>query len=267
MLLLNGTSRVESALVIQCRVIYAVMLRDIRTRFFGHGLGYLIAIGWPLSHILILLIIYGVTGRTTPYGSSLALFFGAGLVPFMTFNYMSRFTMLSLMINRPLTQLPAVKTFDLMIARVILEALAACCMTAVLCLLFYIGGIDLTPRDPAEAAAAFGAALLLGAGFGCFNAILAVAIPGWVTGYVLLQITMYMASGIAFTPDQMPKGLRDILAWNPIFHGVEWMRMAYFEGYEAVALDKTYFIGWGLVSLFLALVVERVFRGRLLLGG
>ncbi len=45
----------QEALNRQGRVIYALMLRDVRTRFFGNGLGFLgLSVIWPLVHIVIL---------------------------------------------------------------------------------------------------------------------------------------------------------------------------------------------------------------------
>jgi ABC-type polysaccharide/polyol phosphate export permease len=40
------------------------MLRDIKKRFGGSELGLLIAIAWPLSHILILLVINSQLNRS-----------------------------------------------------------------------------------------------------------------------------------------------------------------------------------------------------------
>lgn len=82
----------------------------MRTRFFGDGLGFLIAIAWPRAHIGVLLAIYRGVGRATPYGDSILVFFGTGLVPFMSFSYMSRFPMLSLLHNRPLLAFPGAIT-------------------------------------------------------------------------------------------------------------------------------------------------------------
>jgi capsular polysaccharide transport system permease protein len=53
------TMAVQDVLTTQGRVLYALMLRDVRTKFFGNGLGFIaLSIFWPLVHILILLLIY-----------------------------------------------------------------------------------------------------------------------------------------------------------------------------------------------------------------
>ena len=253
-----------SLLRAQFNVIVAIMLRDIRTRFFGHGVGYLVAIGWPLTHILILIALFTVLGRTAPYGESLTVFFASGLVPFMTFMYMSRFIMLSLVLNRPLLVYPAIKVVDILLARALLEILAACCMVIVLMTFFWVLGIDFVPPDVVEASYALGAAMLLGAGFGIINGVIAMAVPTGVTGYALVTIVLYLLSGIAFVPDAMPETARYYLSFLPSLQIVEWMRAAYYEGYSTI-LDRTYAIFWGVGTIFLGLLMERLFRGHLLI--
>lgn len=248
------------------RVIWAVMLRDIRTRFFNHGLGYLLAISWPLAHILILLAFYTFLGRYSPYGDSIELFFGAALLPFMAWNYMSRFIMLSLVMNRQLLAFPAVKILDILFGRALLELLASCCMAALLVTIALAVGIDPMPADILQAALAMGAALLLGLGCGMLSAIIAMVMHGWVTIYTLIVICCYIFSGILFVPGALPSQFADILAWVPTLHLVEWMRGAYFEGYPDTLLDRGYVFGWAVATIFLGLVLERMIRGRLLGG-
>lgn len=254
----------ESPIVLQVRTVRAVILRDIRTRFFGHGLGYLVSIGWPLAHVLILLIIYRFAGRTAPYGSSMALFFATGLVPYMSFIYTARFIMMSLVMNKPLTALPAVKLVDLIIARAILEMLASCCMVILMCLIFFVLEIDTVPIDVEQACLAMMSALFLGLGFGVVNAIVAVAVQGWMLFFVLVNISLYLTSGILFVPDQMHPTIRYAMSFNPAFHLVEWMRLSYFQGYTASALDKVYLLSWAGGCLLIGLATERLVRGRLL---
>jgi len=247
----------------QFRIIVAIMLRDIQTRFFGHALGFLIAIAWPLVHILILIVLFSLFGRGAPYGESMTVFFATGLVPFMTFSYMSRFTMLSLIFNKPLLVFPAIKVLDILLARTLLELLGSCCMVIVLLVIFLFFGIDFMPMDVVEAAFALGAAMLLGAGFGIVNGILAMAIPTWATGYSLVIVGLYIISGIAFVPDAMPETIRYFLSFNPSLQTVEWMRSAYYPGYSTI-LDKEYTIAVGAVTIFFGLLIERLVRGHLL---
>ena len=250
----------------QWEIIQALMLRDIRTRFFGSSLGFVIAILWPLSHILLLVVINVLADRVAPYGDSPVLWFSVSVLAFMCFSYTSRFISLGLLMNKSLLVFPAIKIVDILISRAIIEMLNSCCIIICVFITLYFFGVNPIPVDPLEASLAMGAKMLLGVSFGIVNSIIMAAIPGWVTGYMLFSIAMWMASGVVFVPDSLPSEARYWLSFNPALHGVEWMRSAYYAGYGGIVLDKAYIIEFALVSLLFGLLIERLFRGRLLEG-
>lgn len=251
-------------LLAQSRILIAIMLRDIRTRFFGSAFGFLIVIAWPLTHLFVILIINSAMGRTVPFGESSALWFATGLVPYMAFNYMARFTMMGLVLNRPLLVFPVVKSTDILFARAIIELLNAGILVIITMVILVVMGVDVAPLDVVQACYAMGASMLLGFGFGIVNGIIAGIMTGWITGYALVGIILWIASGVLFVPDALPEVLRYYLSFNPCVHAIEWMRSAYYDGYNSSVLDKTYLIGFGLTSLVIGLVMERLLRGRLL---
>jgi capsular polysaccharide transport system permease protein len=248
----------------QRRVVFALMLHNIRTRFGGHGLGYLLAIAWPLVHMLVFFATFIVLARAAPYGDSVLLFIGTGTVPFMSFSYLSRFMMMAVLITRPLLGFPEVKILDVLLASALLETLAACLVTIIMIVIAWFAGIDFMPKDIVQAAFAFGAALLLGLGFGLVNGVLVLAVRFWVLVVAVEIIVLWICSGIAFVPDALPEAARNVLAYNPVLHVVTWMRSAYYEGYGDLILDRGYPIAFGLGAVFLGLLLERAMRGYLL---
>lgn len=239
------------------------MLRNIRTRYFAHGLGFLVSIGFPLVHIGILLGLNAFFDRAAPYGDSLTMFYATGLLPFISWMYLMRFTMTTVLSTRPLLAFPAVKIVDLLLAGAILEVLATCFSAILLGLVLTALGIDIIPPDPVQAALAFGMALLIGFGSGILCALLMMALPMLGVALGLMVIFAYMISGIFYMPETIPEPARYYISFNPILQTVEWMRSAYYEGYGAV-LDKPYTVAVGVVLVFLGLAVERMFRGRFL---
>jgi capsular polysaccharide transport system permease protein len=249
----------------QGRIVAALMLHDIKARFGGNQFGFLVmGVGWPLSHIVLLIVINAELGRVAPYGDNAALFFATGIIPFMAFNYMSRLIMLGVVLNRPLLSFPIVKITDILFARAIVEALNAGLVVLILFGMFWALGINFMPLDIVQASLALLAMMLLGLGFGVVNAIIAAAIPFWITGYVLFMIISWAASGVLFVPDSLPEAIRTPLSYLPMLQGVEWMRSAYYEGYGTAVLDKPYLIAFGSTMLFVGLTLERLVRGRLL---
>jgi capsular polysaccharide transport system permease protein len=86
----------------------------------------------------------------------------------------------------------------------------------------------------------------------------------WIMGYHLTVVILWITSGVYFVPHALPEPLRYIISFNPVVHGVEWMRSAYYEGYGTSFIDKPYIIGYGAFWLCAGLLLERAVRGRLL---
>jgi capsular polysaccharide transport system permease protein len=249
----------------QGRILHALMLQIIKSRIGGNEFGFLVmGVGWPLSHILILIVINTGLGRVAPYGDSAALWFATGVVPFIAFQYMSRFMMLGLLMNRPLLSFPVVKVADILFASAVVEVLNAGLVVLIVCLSFSALGIDFMPRDVVQASLALLAMMFLGLAYGVFSAVIARAVPGMIVFFIGLQIVLWFTSGVFYIPDALPQVARTALSYLPTLQGVEWMRSAYYEGYGAMILDRTYMISFAAVTLFTGLALERLVRGRLL---
>lgn len=254
----------DPAIVVQSRVLSAIILRDVKTRFGGNPVNYVVALAWPLTHIFILLAVYTAAGRAAPYGSDPIQFFAAGVMPVIMFNYPARFVMMSVVTNTPLLGFPVVTLFDLIFARLILEVISATAVVVVAsCVLFAIG-VDIVPKDPASAIQALLSILMLSTGVGMFNALLAKRIPGWPIVFILITIVMYMASGVVLVPDGLPEKYLYMLSWNPMLHGVSWFRSTFYEGYGSLHLSKQYLVVFALCAFASGLVAERLLRRWLL---
>ena len=249
----------------QWRILLALMLRDIKTRFGGTELGFVIAIAWPLTHILVLLVINSQLNRAVPYGDNAAVWFATGVIPFMAFSYMSRFIGFGIIMNRNLLTFPVVKVTDVLFARAIVEVLSAGLVILILFTVFLVMGIDFMPRDIVQASLALFAMMFLGLGFGVVVAIIAGTFPLFATVYALTMIIIWMSSGIMFVPDALPEVARNALSYLPWVQGVEWMRSAYYDGYGSTFLDRPYLIAFAAVALFIGLSLERIARGKILL--
>jgi capsular polysaccharide transport system permease protein len=260
----DGRLTAPQMLKAQARVIVALMLHDIRSRLGGSALGFFaIGVCWPLSHILVLILINSFLGRTAPYGDSVALWYAAGVIPFLAFQYIARFMSLGVFINRPLLAFPVVNITDLIFSRAVIEILNAGLVTLIVLGILWASGIDFMPRDPVQAGLALLAMMFLGLGFGVLNSVITAAFPLWVTGYALCCIFFWLSSGILFVPDTLPEVARTPLSYLPWLQGVEWMRSAYYDDYGNGILDKTYMLTFAVATLCIGLVLERLVRGRL----
>jgi len=257
----NAAPAIFDALRSKRNVIGALMLRDMRTRFFGHGLGYLVSISWPLAHVLILTILWTVLGRATPYGESSTSYFASTLAPVMTTIYLSRFSCMSALQNKPLLWFPVVQPLDILIARILLESLSSICMILVLCLFLWTIEAQYWPEQPINYLLSICLAIYLGISLALINGAVAFMFPQWYMIYTLFSIILYFLSGIIFHVENLPEELVYYLSWNPLLHVAEIARSSFFSTYTSSMVDLNFVLLFGLVMIFSALILERYLRG------
>ncbi|MBB6486717.1 ABC transporter permease [Rhizobium lusitanum] len=245
-------------------VMHAVFLRDMRSRFFNHGIGFLVVSLWPLVHMLVLLLVNTAMGRRAPYGDDMLLFLTTGLIPTLAFMYVSRFMAMSLLMNRPMMAFPVVHAVDILLARAFLEIIAAAItLFLALCILIMLGS-NVIPNDLSDAVFAYLATILFAIGMGILAGVLAMCFEIFITIYFILMILVYISSGSLFVLSSLPEFVARPLSWLPVVQSVEWMRVAYYPTYSSEYLDRSYFVLVGLCSLALGLALERIVRQRLM---
>ena len=248
----SRSSQVESYL----HVIHALLLRDMRTRFGGTMWGYLIQVLWPVAHVFIVSGIMALRHMPSPVGSSILLFVTTGAFPALAFQYIAREMMKGVVMNKPLTYYPQVKAFDVMLSRAVVETVGSFLGVFIIFALLLTCGVSPWPFDAFTVICGYGAAILLGVGIGTINCAIASVFPGWMLGFIIVQLTLYMTSGIYFLPSYMPDLVYVYLKWNPIAQIIEWVRSGYYPELS-VQVDKIYTLLWGGVALTTGLLMNR----------
>lgn len=248
----------------QGRVLLALMLRDIKTRW-GSSPAYCITILWPLSHILILVGIWTALGRLAPYGESNVLWFAISMLPFMTCTYVTRFVLIGLIATKPLLAFPVIKITDIVFSRIVIEILNCVILVGVLFFWLWYLDVDFMPHNVVQAMLAMLASITLGLGMGVVNGLIGLVFHMWVTGFMLFTIILWLTSGVMFLPNILPTEIQAWLYWQPTVHLVEWMREAYYPGYRSLILDKHFVLVYGMTMIVLGFAIERFARGRILI--
>ena len=156
----------EKAIVGQFNVISALMLRETRTRFGAHQLGYTWALLEPALMTLTFVIMFSVAGRRPADDLDVFGFLVTGIVPYMLFTHSVGQVSHAINGNKGLLFYPQVKPLDVVFARVALEF---CTYVAVF--LFLMGANVLVQQrllvdDPLLIVTGFAMASLLGASLG-----------------------------------------------------------------------------------------------------
>ena len=248
----------------QARVIHALIIRETRTRFGDSRLGYGWALIEPILHITLLWVMFSLLMRgTPPIGTHFFLFYFTGLLPFHVFVHASTSMMHGVTGNGSLLQLPPVKPFDVILARGLLEFATDLVVAAILLAGFAAAGLPALPDDIWGAATALVVTAFLGGGVGYVNAVLQTLFRSWDKLWNNATRLLYFFSGIFYVPGMMPDWARDILAWNPLLHAIDWYRVGFFAGYQPHWLDRRYLVMAALLAVVAGLGLERAARRRL----
>ena len=266
---MDGTQRpgpmkeIGEALAIQGRVLLALMLREARTRYGRKQLGYLWALLEPAIHISLLMLLYAAMGRAAPLGHSLPMFLATGFCVFLGFRNVMKRTEGGYGSNEALLSFPIVKVMDVFIGRALLELATWCIVIFVLLTLLILWGHGGLPRSPIIMLEAVLGLFCLGVGAGIILGIAGQFYPSLSSLMSPLNRVLYFTSAVFMLPDPLPPAIRDVLAWNPVLHGVTLFRVGYYPSYESNVLDVPYLWKSALVALFLALVLEKMTRRRI----
>lgn len=260
----NAPASLPARLAERGRIIWAIALREMRTRHSRAAFGYLWAVAEPISHLLTLGVMFAYVNQTPPpIGDSLFEFYCTGLLPYLLFSHISGEVMHSRAAAGALLLLPRVQTTDIMLARTFLQLMTEIAVAALVFSAFGLAGYRTLPAQPLVSFAALLLLAWLGLGIGALNMVVLNYFSGWETVFSAIVRLLYFASGIYYPPISMPDALRGWLVWNPVLQGVELFRTGFFPGYAPFWLNPAYLLWWCVGTVTLGLALQQALRRRL----
>jgi capsular polysaccharide transport system permease protein len=250
-------SSLREGLALQARVVRALMLREVRTLYGRHRLGYLWAFFEPITHIgfWFLLWIFVQRGHVV-HDMPPLVFLSCGLIPFFCFKNVAGFVQGAIASNNALLQFPPVKQIDTVISRFLLKSTTMFVVGGALFAILIFIGVAGWPSDPLQVLIASMAMLLLGLGYGTFNCVMCNLFPVYVHFTALTSRILYFTSGLFFVPETVPTPVLNVLQWNPALHGVELFRSGWSALYKSRFATFDYLIFVALVFLLIGLLME-----------
>ena len=243
---------------IQRRIIWALVLREILTRYGRHNIGFLWLFVEPMLFTLLVTALWTATKGV--HGSDLPIvaFAITGYSTVLLWRNMPSRTIGAITPNLSLLYHRNVRPTDIFIARLILEAAGATMSFVFLVLFFnFIGWLQL-PEDVLQITGGwlmtswfgFGLALLLGALSERSETIEKLWHP--------LSYILFPLSGAAFLVDALPPDAQRYIMLLPMVHGVEYLREGYFGSQITAHYDLSYMalINTALTLLGLALTLK-----------
>lgn len=247
-------------LKVHVRVVHALIVREMLTRFGRNRLGYLWAVLQPIVIAFMFVALFQAIGRTPPEGVPMISFALTGVLSFFMFMKAKGRVASAVRSNRSLLFFRQVTPFSIVLARFLLEFLTGVAVFVVISLLSILIGYDVAPDNLLGLAAAILSLTVLGAGLGLILGSLSHVFPAIQNFQVVVSRILFLTSGIWFYANELPRPAREILLINPVFHGLELARDGYFPTYTAHYADLTYVLAWCFGLVFMGLVTERVLR-------
>ncbi len=257
----TGTQKNESlshSFVVQRRVISALLMREILTRYGRHNIGFLWLFVEPMLFTVGVTAIW--TATRTIHGGNLPItaFAITGYSSVLLWRNMPARCIGSIEPNAALLHHRNVKIIDIFISRVLVEMMGASISFFSLTVFFYFIGWTELPEDIIT--------LLLGwLSIAWFGAALAIFLGALAERSELVEKLWHPAayllfpfSGAAFIVDSTPQALQNILYFFPMVHGVEIVREGYFGSAFHPHYDVTYLVCSCLALSLLAMLEVRV---------
>jgi capsular polysaccharide transport system permease protein len=216
------------SLAIQFRVLHALMMREVITRYGRDNLGVLWLVGEPMIFTLGVTTLWSLAKLHSGSGIPIVAFAVTGYSSVLMWRNATSQCSGGIEANKPLLFHRSVLIIDVFLARIALEIVGASSSFIVLASFFTFIGWMPAPDDLSLVLegwfmlAWFGAslAMLVGAGTAFSPLVHRLWHP--------IAYLLFPMSGAAFMVEWLPKQLQELVLFLPMVHGVELLRHGYF---------------------------------------
>ncbi len=243
------------AVHVQLRVVGALLMREIMTRYGRHNMGFLWLLLEPILFTAGVVIIWNLMRQVHGFRVEVTPFIVTGYSCLLLWRNCSFRGIKAIEPNRTLLHHRPVKVLDVFVARMTLEV--AGITGAVVLLIIAMVGLDLMdfPGDVLLLVAGWlfmaWFSACLGAILGCLSEFTDMVERIWHPASYFL----FTVSGTFFMVDWLPQGLQPWALWVPMVHPVEMMRAGYWGQAGHFHFSMGYIFLVCLVMSLLALVL------------
>jgi capsular polysaccharide transport system permease protein len=258
-----GSSSLSSSLNIQKRVVGALIMREIHTRFGRNNIGYLWIVVEPMLLAIAVTLIHVKLQTRMPHGIYGASFWIVGYTPWCLFRSIVFRAEAAIDANRALFYHRNVTILDVHLARAVLDGGA---VTFAMCILLFgawILGDGNIPERPLLMIAGLVLLWVMAIGLGL---IYSACAEMTTMAERFMHPFMYLIlpfTGIFFMLQWMPTEYVNAMLWVPIPHVIELIREGQFAAYESPYIDIPYVLGWCLGLNLVGLLALRSIRHKI----
>ena len=259
-----ATASLWAPLRTQLRVIGALLMREILTRYGRKNIGFLWLFVDPMIFTGLIALIWSVIRTRHLDNISVVAFAVTGYSTVLLWRNMANRCLTAVEPNRSLLYHHSVKIFDFYAARILLEAVGATISFVLLAALFTLFGLMQAPYDPLQVTIGWFILAWFGASLALVVGPLTEVSPFAEKLWAPISYISFMFSGAIFLVDMLPPEAQRIMMWVPMVSGVEYLREGYFGPVVRFHYDMTYLTVFNLVLLLIGLWQVSLMKRRIL---
>jgi capsular polysaccharide transport system permease protein len=209
---------------VQVRVIHALMIRELTTRFGRENIGFLWIMAEPLLFAILVAILWRLTKGTEEHGVSVVAFVITGYIPLTLFRHVVNRSVAAFTVNSGLLYHKQITILDFIFTRFLIEVIGS-----MMAYVFIAAPLVLIGEFPAPANIGMVLSGWFLYCFFCFSLSLVISplsemsevlekfVP--VTTYIMIPF-----SGCFTLVSWLTPGARQYLLWSPFVNSMELMR-------------------------------------------
>ncbi|MBY0582053.1 MAG: ABC transporter permease [Sphingomonas sp.] len=256
----------RAGLEIQLRVIAALFMREVITRFGRHNIGFLWIFVEPMLFTTGVTTLWYFAGAN--HGSSLPIvaFALTGYSSVLLWRNMPSRCVVAIEPNLALLFHRPVKVIDVFVARILLEGAGATMSFAILSTLYIGLGWVAPPEDVLKVMFAWVMLAWFGGVLGLCVGTLAFFSESVDKLWHPMSYLLFPLSGAAFLVSALPPAGQKVILLLPMVHGTELLREGYFGSKVHSIYDANYLMLANLVLTLVGLLLLRAVSNRVVPG-
>lgn len=228
------------ALNVQRRVVVALMLRQLVTRFGRHNLGGLWLVVEPMFFTLGVTAVWNAMSLHRASAIPIVSFAVTGYSAVLTWRNTVSHCNGAIESNLPLMFHRNVRAVDVILSTALLEICAAGSSFLILTFVFVAIGWIPAPHDPLHVILGWLMMAWFALGLGLTVGAATVFSPVIERIWHPIAYLLFPLSGAAYMADWLPPGMRNLLLVLPMVHALEFIREGYFANHLHFHYDMQY---------------------------
>lgn len=261
----TNNSAARSSWSVTTSVWRALFLREASARISAARFAWFWMLIEPIAHVVLLVSVRELLGRVKVIvNADFVPWLIVGITAFILFRYGVTRSLGAIEANQGLFAYRQVKPIDPVLIRAFLEGILQTLVFIALIVGASSLDFDIIPFNPLSAMFIWLCIWLLGFGVGLIVSVTSVLVEEVGRIVKITMFPLYFLSGVMIPMQMLPYDLQYYLLFNPLSHGIESLRLSFFEGYQTLSgINVSYMGYWIFASIAIGLALHIKFAHRL----